>query len=97
VGEDGERCVEISRKVESYNYTLDLLLSMALNGAENYNIIDRPTNTVEFSWNFFEEAAHAANITTGFMDNLAVHHYEGGEVLEEYLANMGVKLIFTPT
>ena len=28
------------------------------------------------------------------MDNLAVHHYEGGE---EYLANTGVKLIFTPT
>ena len=33
----GERCVEISRKVESYNYTLNILLS--LNGAENFNII----------------------------------------------------------
>ena len=31
------------------------------------------------------------------MDNLAVHHYEKGEVLEEYLADMGVELIFTPT
>lgn len=78
----GERCVEISRKVESPNYTLNLLLS--LNGAEYFNTIDGPTNTVEF-WNFFEEAANAANITTGrpalevgdivVMDNLAVHHY----------------------
>lgn len=100
----GEPCVEIARKVESPNYTLNLLLS--LNGAEYYNITDGPTNTVEF-WNFFEEAANAASITTGrpalevgdivVMDNLAVHHYEGGEVLEEYLADMGVELIFTPT
>ena len=30
------------------------------------------------------------------MDNLAVHHYDGGDVLEEYLADMGVELIFTP-
>lgn len=58
----GERCVEISRKVESPNYTLNLVLS--LNGAEYFNTIDGPTNTVEF-WNFFEEAANAANITTG--------------------------------
>lgn len=34
----GERCVEISREVESPNYTLNLLLS--LNGAEYFNIID---------------------------------------------------------
>ena len=99
----GERCIEVSRKVQSPNYTLNLLLS--LNGAEYYNIIDGPTNTSEF-WNFFEEAANAANITTGrpvlevgdivVMDNLAVHHYDGGDVLEEYLADMGIELIFTP-
>lgn len=75
----GERCVEISRKVESPNYTWNLLLS--LNGAEYYNIIDGFTNTVEF-WKFFEEAANAGSITTGrpalevgdmvVMDNLAV-------------------------
>lgn len=99
----GERCVEISRKVESPNYTLNSLIS--LNGAEYYNIIDGPTNTIEF-WNFFEEAANATNITNDrpalevgdivVMDNLAVHHYEGGEALEEYLADMGIELIFTP-
>ena len=31
------------------------------------------------------------------MDNLAVHHYEGGEILEEVLAEMGIELLFTPT
>ena len=31
------------------------------------------------------------------MDNLALHHYRGLEVLEEYLADMGIELIFTPT
>jgi transposase len=31
------------------------------------------------------------------MDNLAVHHYDGGYILEEYLEEMGVELIFTPT
>ena len=31
------------------------------------------------------------------MDNLAVHHYEGGQILEEVLAEMGIELLFTPT
>ena len=30
------------------------------------------------------------------MDNLSVHHYEGGEVLEEYLQEMGIELLYTP-
>ena len=31
------------------------------------------------------------------MDNLGVHHYDGGQILEEYLDDIGVELIFTPT
>ena len=31
------------------------------------------------------------------MDNLALHHYKGHKVLEEYLADMGIELSFTPT
>ena len=31
------------------------------------------------------------------MDNLAVHRNEGRTVLEEFLAEMGIELIFTPT
>ncbi|CAB4030762.1 Hypothetical predicted protein, partial [Paramuricea clavata] len=31
------------------------------------------------------------------MDNLAVHHFDGGEVLENFLAEMGVELLFIQT
>lgn len=96
--------MEIIRKVESPNATLNLLISV--NGPEYFNIVDGATNTIHF-WNFFFEASQAANATTGrpalevgniiVMDNLAVHHYEGGTVLEEFLAEMGIELIFTPT
>ena len=30
------------------------------------------------------------------MDNLAVHHYEGGEILEDFLFENGIELLFTP-
>lgn len=80
----GQRCVEVSRKVESPNQTLNLLIS--LNGPEHCNIINGASHTLEF-WNCFEEAANAGNVVAGrpalevgdiiVMDNLAVHHYEG--------------------
>ena len=31
------------------------------------------------------------------MDNLSAHHYEGGEILEVWLEEMGIKLIYLPT
>jgi transposase len=31
------------------------------------------------------------------MDNLAVHHFDGGEILEEYFEEMGIELLFTPS
>ena len=31
------------------------------------------------------------------MDNLSSHHYEGGEILEEWLYEMGIELIYTPS
>ena len=31
------------------------------------------------------------------MDNLAVHHYEGGQIIEEVFAEMGIELLLTPT
>ena len=100
----GKRCVEVIRKVESPNVTLNLLVS--LDGPAYYNLVDGSTNTAKFL-TFFSEASEATNMSTGrpaievgdiiVMDNLAVHHYDGGFVLEEYLEEMGVELIFTPT
>ena len=100
----GKRCVEIVRKAEAPNFTLNLLISV--NGPEYYNILDGPTDTVTF-WDFFWEASQAASEVTRrpalevgdivVMDNLAVHHYEGGQILEEVFAEMGIELLFTPT
>ena len=100
----GERCIEIVRRAETPNFTLNLLISV--NGPEYYNILDGPTDTVRF-WDFFWEASQAANEVTRrpalevgdivVMDNLTVHHYEGGRILEEVFAEMGIELLFTPT
>ena len=89
--------------MESPNLTLNLLVS--LNGVEYYNILDGATNTATFL-NFFFEASEATNPATGrpsievgdtvVLDNLAVHHYDGGEILEEYLEQMGIEVIYTP-
>ena len=58
----GMRCVELGRKRESRNVTLDMLVS--LNGPEYFDLIDGATNTAEFL-NFFTETSEAVNISTG--------------------------------
>ena len=93
------------RKCESPNTTLNFLVSLS-NRPKYYNLIRGATNTVRFL-EFFEEASNAANVVTGHpclevgdivvMDNLSSHHYEGGEILEEWLYEMGIELIYTPS
>jgi transposase len=100
----GTRCVEVVRKLESPKTTLNMLVS--LNGPEYYNLVPGATNTTYFL-GFFEEAGEAVNIQTGrpclevgdivIMDNLSSHHYEGGEVLEEWFETMGIELLYTPS
>ena len=79
---------------------------VSLNGPEYFNLLDGATNTAEFL-NFFTEASEAVNISTWrpalengdiiVMDNLNVHHYDGGEILEDWLNEMGIELlIYTP-
>ena len=100
----GERCVEVIRKSESPNTTLNMLVSYE--GVQFYHLVDGVTNTVEFL-NFFQEEAAGATFMqtlqpvldvgdTIVMDNLAVHHYEGGEILEDFLFENGIELVFTP-
>ena len=100
----GERCVEISRKAQSPNFSLSALVS--LNGVEYAKVINGATNTVEFL-QFFGEAGQSLNETFGLpsiytgdiivMDNLSCHHYEGGQILEEWFSDIGVELLYTPT
>ena len=87
----GERCVEVERKLQNPNTTLNLLVS--LNGVEYYNMLDGPTDAVNFET--AQPALEVGDIIV--MDNLSVHHYEGreGEVLEEYLAEMGIVVIYS--
>ena len=54
----GKRFVEVIKKSESPNLTLNLLVSF--NGVESFNIID----TIQ-SWNFFAEACKATNMQSG--------------------------------
>ena len=99
----GMRCVELVKKWETRNVSLNMLVS--LNGPEYFNLIDGATDTVEFL-NIFTEAAEAVNISTGrpalengdiiVMDNLNVHHYDGGTILEDWLSEMGIELLYTP-
>ncbi|XP_031552633.1 uncharacterized protein LOC116289810 [Actinia tenebrosa] len=58
----GTRCVEVTRKAESPNTTLNMLVS--LNGPEYYNLIDGATNTLHFL-EFFEEAGNCVNLQFG--------------------------------
>ena len=85
----GKRCVEIVRKAEAPNLTLNLLISV--NGPEHYNILDGLTASEVIR----RPALDVGDIVV--MGNLAVHHYEGGQILEEVFAEMGVELLFTPT
>ncbi len=70
-------------------------------------MIDGATNTARFL-RFFEEASDAVNVFTGrrpclevgdiiVMDNLSAHHYEGGEILEDWLHKAGIELLYTPS
>ncbi|KAK3701803.1 hypothetical protein QZH41_005162 [Actinostola sp. cb2023] len=87
----GERCIEVVRKVESPNSTVNLIVS--LNGPEYYDVIAGATNNIEFL-QFFTRGLNAVNpitlrpvLQTGdivIMDNLSVHHFDAGEVLEEF-------------
>ena len=88
----GKRCVEISRYHQDPNITLNLLIG--LDGVKYANIIDGPSNTIEFL-NFFEEAANAGDSVV--VENCPIHHNDGKRALESFLNDMAMDLIFTPT
>ena len=58
-----------------------------MSGVEYYNMLDGGTDAVQLM-NFFEEAAHSVNFETVCES--------GRKMLEEYLAEMGIELLYTP-
>ena len=99
----GERCVEISRNAQSPNITLNLMC-----GLENImyaNTVGGATDTIRFL-QFFHEASQ--NIQADgrpileygdhiIMDNCATHRFVGGEILGEWLDEIGCVLVYLPT
>ena len=57
----GECCIEVIRKCSSPNYTLNAMTSL-YNGVSYFNILDGPTNTVQFL-NFFDEVCQNTSAT----------------------------------
>ena len=100
----GERCVEIIRYHESPNITLNLLAGME--GVKYANIVDGAADTIDFL-QFWGEAARAGDVLTGrpvlevgdviVLDNCPTHHHMGGEILSDFLEELGIELVYTPT
>ena len=99
----GERAVEVRRYSQTANLTVNLLCG--LSGVVYANTVNGPSNTIEFL-RFFEEAFNSINPNTGrpclefgdviIMDNCPFHHNEGGEVLEDFLNDLNVELVYMP-
>lgn len=99
----GERAIEVKRYCETSNTTVNLMCG--LTGISYMNTVDGPSNTVEFI-RFFEEAYNSVNPITGrpclevgdtvVMDNCPIHHHEGGNVLENFLQDLNIELVYMP-
>ena len=99
----GERAVELKRYCETTNTTVNLMCS--LTGVTYMNVIDGPSNTLEFL-RFFQEAYTSINPSTGrpcievgdtiVMDNCPIHHYEGERILRDFLNELNIELVYMP-
>jgi len=99
----GTRCVEIFRNAQSPNITLNLLC-----GVDNLmyaNTVRGATDTLKFL-EFFHEASQNFQpdgrpiLEYGdhiIMDNCATHRFQGGQILGEWLDDIGCVLIYLPT
>jgi len=100
----GEHCVEVIREYQSPNVTLNALCS--LDGIEYADVVEGATDTMKFL-EVFDQALEEVNVLTGqpvlqvgdilVMDNCSTHHYYGGEILEDCLADIVIELLYTPT
>ena len=99
----GERAIEIQRYAETLNTTVNLMCS--LTGVDYANTVPGSADTVDFL-RFFEEAYMSINIRTArpvlepgsviVMDNCAMHHNHGGQILQEFLSDLDIELVYMP-
>ena len=99
----GERAIEIQRYAETPNTTVNLVCS--LTGVDYANTVPGSADTVDFL-RFFEEAYMSINIRTArpvlepgsviVMHNCATHHNHGGQILQEFLSDLDIELVYMP-
>ena len=98
----GQPCIEIMRNTQTPNVTLNLLCG--LNGVMYANTLNGASNTLEFL-NFFHEASQFTqpdgnpSLEYGdiiVVDNVALHRFDGGQALAEWLDSFGVTLVYLP-
>ena len=99
----GERAVEVRRYCQTANVTLNLLCG--LTGVTYANTVNGPSNTFEFL-HFFQDAFHLFDPNTRrpclepgdviVMDNCPFHHNEGGEILEDFINELNIELVYMP-
>lgn len=99
----GERAVELIRYAETPNITVNLMCSMT--GVDYANTVNGAADTIDFL-HFFEQACNSANPRTGrlcldpgsiiVMDNCPTHHNNGGLILEEFLHDLNIELVYMP-
>lgn len=95
---------ELSCYHSSLNITVNLLAG--LHGAEYMNTVHGASDTIEFLC-FFGEAGSPANIETASpaleagdivaIDNCTTHHFAGREILQEWLNERNIELVYTLT
>lgn len=99
----GTRCVEVFRNVQSPNITLNVLCG--LDNIMYANTVRGATDTLKFL-QFFHEASQNIQpegrpiLEYGdhiIMDNCATHRYQGGQILGEWLDDIGCVLVYLPT
>ena len=99
----GERAIELQRYAETPNTTVNLMCS--LTGVDYANTVNGSADTIDFL-RFFEEAYHSENPRTArpvlepgsviVMDNCATHHNQGGQILQEFLNDLEIELVYMP-
>ena len=82
--------------------TLNLLFG--LTGVTYANSVNGPSNTFEFL-RIFQDAFHLFDPNTRpclepgdviVMDNCPFHHNEGGEILDDFLNELNIELVYMP-
>lgn len=99
----GEDCIAVRRYLSTANHTLNFLAGV--DGIKYGNILQGPSNSIEFLRFFAEATQHVDLLTqrpllevgdTVVVDNFAAHHGQAETALRSYFNDLGMELLFLP-